>query len=71
MPRRKSRTKKQAEPAPEPIAKIKKRRRRRRKPLAKPATVVAEPKTLMQRIFENQRAELDRLNEELRAKVTG
>jgi hypothetical protein len=42
---------------------------RRRKPVVEP--VMGEPKTLMQRIFENQRAELDRLNEELRAKVTG
>jgi hypothetical protein len=74
MPRRKRRTKKQpkAAPALEPIAEtIKKRRRRRRKPLAQPVTVTAEPKTVMQLIFENQRAELDRLNEELRAKVLG
>jgi hypothetical protein len=74
MPIRKRRTKKQpkAVPAPEPIAKtIKKRRRRRRKPLAEPVTVASEPKTVMQLIFEGQRAQLDRLNEELRAKVIG
>jgi hypothetical protein len=29
------------------------------------------PKTLMQRIFENQREELDRLNEEIQKKVFG
>jgi hypothetical protein len=29
------------------------------------------PKTIMQLIFEGQRAELDRLREELKAKVTG
>jgi len=71
MPRRKRRTKKQPEPEPalEPIAKIKKRRRRRRKPAIEPVVVTAEPKTVMQLIFENQRAELDRLNEALRTKV--
>jgi hypothetical protein len=53
----------------EPIAKIKKRRRRPRKPVAEPVPIVAEPKTLMQRIFESQRAELDRLNEALRTKI--
>jgi hypothetical protein len=57
-----------SEPAPEPIAKIKKRRRRR-KPTVEPMPVTAEPKTVMQLIFENQRAELDRLNEALRTKV--
>src|ERR1700758_2784310 len=68
MPRRKRRTKKQPEPAP--IAKIKKRQRRR-KPVAEPLPVLAEPKTPMQRTFENQRQELDRLNAELQKKVTG
>jgi hypothetical protein len=29
------------------------------------------PKTLMQRIFQSQREELDRLNQEIRAKVIG
>jgi hypothetical protein len=71
MPRRKRRTKKQPGAAPEPIAKIKKRRRRRHKPAVKPVIVTAEPKTVMQLIFESQRAQLDRLNEELRAKVFG
>jgi hypothetical protein len=70
MPKKKRRTKKQPEPAPEPIAKIKKRRRRL-KPVAEPVPVLAEAKTLMQRIFESQRQELDRLNEELKAKVFG
>ena len=68
MPRRKRRTKKQPEPAPAPIAKIKKRQRRR-KPVAEPVPVLAEPEQLMQRIFESQRQELDRLNEALRTKV--
>jgi hypothetical protein len=71
MPKKKQGKKKQLEPAPEPIAKIKKRRRRRRKPAVEPVPVTAEPKTVMQLIFENQRAQLDRLNQELRAKVTG
>jgi hypothetical protein len=72
MPKKKRRTKKQPEPVPvsEPIAKIKKRRRRR-KPVAEPVPVLAEPKQLMQRIFESQRQELDRLNAELQKKVTG
>jgi len=71
VPRRKRRTKKQPEtaPAPEPIAKAIKKRRRRRKPVAQPLPVTAEPKTLMQLIFENQRAQLDRLNEEIQKKV--
>ena len=70
MLKKKRRTKKQPEPAPEPIAKtIKKRRRRRRKPVAEPVPVTAEPKTLMQLIFEAQRTELDRLNEALRTRV--
>ena len=72
MPKRKRRTRQPAAapvPAPEPIAKIKKRRRRRRKPAAESVAVLAEPKTVMQLIFENQRAQLDRLNEELRAKL--
>jgi endonuclease V-like protein UPF0215 family len=64
MPKKKRPSRPQPEPAPEPIAKIKKRRRRR-----KPVIVMAEPKTLMQRIFEAQRTELDRLNEALRTKV--
>ncbi|HEY4813749.1 MAG TPA: hypothetical protein VIH58_03680 [Chthoniobacterales bacterium] len=55
---------------PEPVAKIKKRRRRR-KPVAEPVIVTAEPKTVMQLIFEGQRAQLDRLNEELQKKVFG
>ena len=72
MPRQKRRTKKQPEPAPEPIAKIKKRRRRRRKPVAQPlALLEVEPKTLMDLIFESQRQQLERLNEEIRAKVIG
>jgi hypothetical protein len=72
MPRRKRRTKKQPEPTPEPIAKIKKRRRRRRRPVAEPVALLEpEPKTLMDLIFESQRQQLERLNEELRSKVTG
>jgi len=39
--------------------------------VGQPVTVTAEPKTVMQLIFENQRAQLDRLNEELRATVLG
>ena len=70
MPRRKRQVKKQPKPAPEPTAKITKRRRRR-KPVAQPVPVLAEPKPLMQRIFESQRQELDRLNAELQKKVTG
>jgi hypothetical protein len=71
MPKKKRRTKKQPEPVPvsEPIAKIKKRRRRRRKPVAEAVPVLAEPKTVMQLIFESQRQQLERLSEELRAKV--
>jgi hypothetical protein len=65
----KKRAKKQPEPAPEPIAKIKKRRRRRRKPVAEPVPVTAEPKTVMERIFEGQRGELDRLNQEIQKRV--
>jgi hypothetical protein len=70
-PERKRRTKKQPEPTPEPIAKVKKRPPRRRKPIAKPVTVASEPKTVMQLIFEGQRQELDRLNEEIQKKVFG
>jgi hypothetical protein len=65
----KKRAKKQPGAAPEPIAKVKKRRRRRRKAVAEPVIVTAEPKTVMQLIFEAQRTELDRLNEALRTKV--
>jgi hypothetical protein len=66
MPRRKRRTKKQskAAPAPEPIAKIKKRRRRR-KPVAQPVTVVAEVKSVMHRILEGQREQLNQLSDDL------
>jgi hypothetical protein len=71
MAKKKQGKKKQPEPAPEPIAKVKKRRWRRRKPVAEPVIVTAEPKTVMLLIFEGQRAQLDRLNEELRSKVTG
>jgi hypothetical protein len=39
--------------------------------VAEPVPVLAEPKPLMQRIFESQRQELDRLNAELQKKVTG
>jgi hypothetical protein len=66
----KRRTKK-AKPEPTaPVAKIKKRRRRR-KPEVEPVPVLEEPKTPMQRIFEGQRDELSRLNDELRLKVIG
>ena len=37
--------------------------------MAEPVPLVAEPKTVMQLIFEGQRTELDRLNEALRTKV--
>jgi hypothetical protein len=60
----KKRAKKQAEPAPEPIAKIKKRRRRRRKPVAEPVPLVAEVKNVMHRILEGQREQLNQLSEE-------
>jgi hypothetical protein len=69
----KKRAKKQpkAVQAPEPIAKTIKRRRRR-KLVAQPVAVPEPaPKTLMQRIFESQREELDRLNEEIQKKVFG
>jgi hypothetical protein len=65
MPRRKMRAKKQPEPAPEPIAKIKKRPRRRRKPVAEPAPIVAEVKSIMHRIFESQREQLFQLREDI------
>jgi hypothetical protein len=32
---------------------------------------MAEPKTVMQLVFESQRTQLNQLNEELRAKVIG
>ena len=57
-------TKKQPEPAAEPIAKIKKRRRRR-KPVAEPVPIVAEVKSLMLRIFESQREQLIQLQEDI------
>jgi hypothetical protein len=57
-------TKKQPEPAAEPIAKIKKRRRRR-KPVAEPVPIVAEVKSLMHRIFESQREQLIQLQEDI------
>jgi hypothetical protein len=69
MPKKKRRTKKQPKAAPEPIAKLRKRRRRGRKPVAEPVTLASEPKTVMQLIFEGQRQELDRLNEEIQKKV--
>jgi hypothetical protein len=71
MLKKKRRTKMQPEPvpAPEPIAKIKERRRRRRKPAIKPVIVTAEPKTLMQRIFESQRAHLQKLEEIVRTRI--
>ena len=69
MPKKKRRTKKQPELTPEPIAKTIKKRRRRRKPVLEPVTVASEPKTVMQRIFESQQTQLDRLREELRARV--
>jgi hypothetical protein len=44
-------------------------RRKSGKPVVESVPFVAEPKTLMQRIFESQREELDRLNEEIQKKV--
>lgn len=38
---------------------------------SEPVPVLAEPRTLMQLTFESQRTQLDRLDEELRAKVSG
>jgi hypothetical protein len=69
MPRRKRRTKKQPKPPSEPVAKIKKRRRRRRKVVAETVPVMAEPKTLMQRIFESQRSELDSLSDTIKRAI--
>jgi hypothetical protein len=70
MPRRKRQVKKQPEPAPEPTAKIKKRRRRR-KPAVQPVVVTEPvPKTLMDRIFDAQKAELNRLSEALQKRVS-
>ena len=37
--------------------------------MAEPVTLASEPKTVMQLIFEGQRQELDRLNEEIQKKV--
>jgi hypothetical protein len=65
MPKKKRRTKKQPELAPEPIAKIKKRRRRRRKPEIEPVSVMAEVKSIMHRIFESQREQLFQLREDI------
>jgi hypothetical protein len=64
MPRRKRQVKKQPEPAPEPMTKVKKRRRRR-KPLAEPVPVVAEVKSVMHRILEGQREQLNQLSDDL------
>jgi hypothetical protein len=70
MPRRKRHTKKKPDTAaPAPIAKTIKKRRRRSTPVAQPVPVTTEPKTVMERIFEGQRAELDRLNEEIQKRV--
>jgi hypothetical protein len=74
MPKKKRRTKKQPKAAPEPIAKLRKRRRRGRKPVAEPVAMASPdnaPKTVMERIFESQRLELDRLNADLQKMVTG
>jgi hypothetical protein len=60
-------TKKKSEPVP---AKVPKTKARRRKPVAQPVAVPEPaPKTLMQRIFESQREELERMNEEIQKKV--
>jgi hypothetical protein len=53
--------------APAPVAKTIKRRRR--KVVAETVPVSAEPKTLMQRIFESQRSELDRLSETIKRAI--
>jgi len=37
--------------------------------VAEPVPVLAEPKPLMQRIFESQRVELNQMQERLRAKL--
>lgn len=65
----KKHTKKQPGPAPVPMAKTIEKRRRRHKPALEPMAVTVEPKTVTQLIFENRRAQLDRLNEEIQRKV--
>jgi hypothetical protein len=81
MPRKKRRTKK-AEPELIPQATVKeifsaamKQRKPRKRAKRQIVQTTVEnqpgPKTIMQLIFEGQRAELARLNEELRAKLFG
>jgi hypothetical protein len=67
MPRQKRRTKKQPEAAtaPEPIVKTIKKRRRRRNPVAEAVPVLAEVKSVMHRILEGQREQLNQLNDDL------
>jgi hypothetical protein len=56
--------------APEAIAKTIKRRRRRRKLVTEPVAVPEPtPKTLMQRILEEQRAQLNELSETIRKAI--
>jgi hypothetical protein len=74
MPRKKRRTKKaKSELIPQATVKeIFSGAMKQRKPRKRAKRIVQaqpEPKTIMQLIFEGQRAELDRLNEELRAKL--
>ena len=74
MPKRKRRTKKETEPAP--ATGKRKRRTGKSHKTTEPVPVATAkpdnaPKTVMDRIFEAQRQELDRLNAELQKKVTG
>jgi hypothetical protein len=66
MPKKKrlGRPRKQPAPPPEPVAKIKKRRRRS-KPLAQPVPVVAEFKSVVHRILESQREQLNQLSDDI------
>jgi hypothetical protein len=66
MPKKKrlGRLRKQPAPPPEPVAKIKKRRRRRR-PVAESVPVVTEVKSVMHRILESQREQLNQLSDDL------
>jgi hypothetical protein len=74
MPKKRRRTRKQPEPAP--AAGKRKRRVRRPRKTSEPEPVAVArpdnaPKTVMQQIFENQREQLNEMNEALRAKVFG
>jgi hypothetical protein len=63
MPKKKrlGRPRKQPEPAPVAVTKIKKRR----KPAVEPVPLVAEVKSVMHRIFESQQEQLIQLSEDI------